>query len=31
VETVPMYMEGGTGMAARLLAYREVHRVVRGE
>ena len=31
VKTVPMYMVAGTGMAARLVAYREVHRVVRGE
>ena len=30
VEVVPMYMVTGTGMAARLVAYREVHRVVRG-
>ena len=30
VEIVPMYMVAGTGMAAGLVAYWEVHRVVRG-
>ena len=30
VEIVPMYMVAGTGMAAGLVAYREVHRIVRG-
>jgi len=30
VEMVSMYMVSGTGMAAGLVAYREVHRIVRG-
>ena len=30
VEIVPMYMVASTGKAAGLVAYREVHRVVRG-
>ena len=30
VEVVPMYMVGGTGKAAGLVAYWEVHRVVSG-